>query len=132
MNCPDGQVLRVRDSRTLTRFGICTMLMAIKALLFVKIAENQYRHNCYFTPVLLSADRPAGEAISGGTMDIDTNRGKRLVGLFLMGYLLFNHPLLSLFNMPKMFFGVPLLYGYIFGVWILLIALMAIISKQDE
>jgi len=65
-------------------------------------------------------------------MVTDTNRNKRLVGLFLMGYLLFNHPLLSLFNLPRTILGIPLLYVYIFGVWLLLIALMAIISSRGE
>ncbi len=61
-----------------------------------------------------------------------TNRNKRLVGLFLLGYLLFNHPLLSLFNLQRKVLGIPLLYGYIFGVWILLIVLMAIITNREE
>ena len=59
-----------------------------------------------------------------------TNRTKRFGGLFLLGYLLFNHPLLSLFNLQQTVLGIPLLYGYIFGVWILLIVLMAIIASS--
>ncbi len=64
-------------------------------------------------------------------MAADTNRTKRLVGLFLLAYLLFNHPLLSLFNLQQTVSGIPLLYGYIFGVWILLIVLMAIITSSE-
>jgi L-lactate permease len=61
-----------------------------------------------------------------------SNRMKRLIGLFLLGYLLFNHPLISLFNLPQMVLGIPLLYGYIFGVWILLIVLMALIVSSED
>ncbi len=39
--------------------------------------------------------------------------GQRLVGLFLLGCMLFNYPLLSLFNHPvSQVFGIPLLYAY--------------------
>ena len=58
-------------------------------------------------------------------------RTKRLIGLFLLGYWLFNYPLISLFNLPRMVLGIPLLYGYIFGVWILLIISMALIVGRN-
>lgn len=63
-------------------------------------------------------------------MAADGKRTKRLIGLFLLGYLLFNHPLISLFNLPRMVLGIPLLYGYIFGVWILLIISVALIVSR--
>ena len=62
-------------------------------------------------------------------MTTETTRAKRLIGLFLLGYLLFNHPIISLFNQPQMVLGIPLLYGYIFSVWVLLIVLMALIVR---
>lgn len=52
-------------------------------------------------------------------------KGQRLAALFLLGNLLFNYPLLALFNQPATVAGVPLLYVYVFGAWILLIALLA-------
>jgi hypothetical protein len=52
-------------------------------------------------------------------------KGQRLVALFLLGNLLFNYPLLALFNRPAMLGGIPLLYLYVFGAWALLIALLA-------
>ncbi len=64
-------------------------------------------------------------------MTSEAKRTKRLIGLFLLGYLLFNHPLISLFNLPHMFLGIPLLYVYIFGVWVLLIVLMALTVRTD-
>ena len=56
-------------------------------------------------------------------------KGQRLVALFILGCLLFNYPVLSLFNVPTEAFGVPLLYAYIFAAWALLVALMAIVVE---
>jgi len=56
-------------------------------------------------------------------------KNQRLVALFLLGCLLFNYPLLSLFNNPVEIFGIPLLYAYLFAVWGLLIALMALVTE---
>ena len=52
-------------------------------------------------------------------------KGQRLIALFIFGCLLFNYPVLSLFNVGTEVFGVPLLYAYIFAAWALLVALMA-------
>jgi hypothetical protein len=56
-------------------------------------------------------------------------KNKRLVGLFLLGWALFNYPLLSLFNLKTTIFGVPLLFFYVFAGWTLLILLAAIVTK---
>jgi predicted permease len=57
---------------------------------------------------------------------------QRLVALFLLGCLLFNFPLLALFNRSSEVFGIPLLYAYIFGVWLVLIALMAFVAERRQ
>jgi len=59
-------------------------------------------------------------------------RGQRLVALFLIGFLLFNYPLLFLFNSGGTVFGIPLLYAYIFGAWGGLIALMALVVEKGR
>jgi hypothetical protein len=59
-------------------------------------------------------------------------RGQRLVGLFLLGCLFFNYPLLALFNVRATFLGVPLLYAYLFAAWALLIVLVAAIMERPE
>ena len=64
-------------------------------------------------------------------MAVGSVRTKRLIGLFLLGYLLFNYPLISLVNLPALIGGIPLLYVYIFGVWVLVIFLIALISRRD-
>ena len=56
--------------------------------------------------------------------DKDT-KGQRLIALFIFGCLLFNYPVLSLFNVVAVIFGVPVLYAYIFAAWALMVGLMA-------
>jgi hypothetical protein len=57
-------------------------------------------------------------------------KGQRLVALFLLGFLLFNYPLLDLFARPGQVLGVPALYAYVFAVWALLIGLMALVVEK--
>lgn len=61
--------------------------------------------------------------------DFET-RGQRFVALCMLGILLFNYPILALFNVPGTVFGVPVLYAYIFVAWAVLIALMAIVAES--
>jgi hypothetical protein len=56
-------------------------------------------------------------------------KGQRLIALFVLGWLLFNYPVLSLFNVPAQVFGVPVLYAYIFAAWALLVVLMAFVVE---
>ncbi len=63
-------------------------------------------------------------------MTRDKINGRRLVGLFLLGALLFNFPLLCLFNRPMLALGIPVLYLYLFAAWSLIILLMLIISRS--
>ena len=58
-------------------------------------------------------------------------KGQRLAALCMLGALLFNFPILALFNVPGTLFGVPLLYDYIFIAWAVLIAAMALIAESD-
>ena len=52
------------------------------------------------------------------------SKGQRFVALCLLGTLLFNYPILALFNVPGTVFGVPVLYVYMFIAWAALIAVM--------
>jgi hypothetical protein len=63
-------------------------------------------------------------------MTRDKIKGRRLVGLFLLGMLLFNYPLLCLFNRTLLVLGIPVLYLYLFGVWSLIVLLMRIIIQS--
>jgi hypothetical protein len=58
-------------------------------------------------------------------------KGERLVALALLGFLLFNYPLLSLFSTDGSVAGVPVLYAYLFVSWGLLIGLMALVVRKS-
>jgi hypothetical protein len=60
------------------------------------------------------------------------NKNQRFVALCLLGMLLFNYPVLAVFNVPGTFFGVPALYAYVFAAWAGLIALMARVAESDS
>lgn len=61
----------------------------------------------------------------------DRQTGERLVALALLGFLLFNYPLLSIFSTDTTVLGVPLLYAYLFASWVLLIGLMALVVRKS-
>ncbi len=61
-----------------------------------------------------------------------SRRGSRLLALFLLGCLLFNYPMLALFNVRASLLGIPLLYAYLFAAWALLIALLALVMERGE
>jgi hypothetical protein len=65
-------------------------------------------------------------------MSKSSRKGQRLVGLFLLGCLLFNYPMLALFNVRATVLGVPLLYAYLFSAWALLIVLVAFIMERTD
>jgi hypothetical protein len=58
------------------------------------------------------------------------SKGQRFVALCMLGMLLFNYPILTLFNVPGVIFGVPVLYAYLFITWAALIALMALLAES--
>jgi hypothetical protein len=68
--------------------------------------------------------------IEGGTMNRSKLKAQRLVVLFAVGGLLFNYPLLALFNRPVTVIGIPLLYIYVYAAWVLLIALLALVIER--
>ena len=57
--------------------------------------------------------------------------GQRLSALFILGWLAFNYPLLSLFNSAGTWFGIPRLYAYLFVAWSLFIGLLAWIAEKN-
>ena len=58
------------------------------------------------------------------------SRGQRFAALCMLGMVLFNFPILALFNVPGDLLGVPSLYAYIFAAWAALIALMALVAEK--
>ena len=59
-------------------------------------------------------------------------KGQRLAALCMLGALLFNFPILALFNVPGALFGIPVLYAYLFIAWAVLIALLAFMAESDD
>ena len=56
----------------------------------------------------------------------------RLLCLFALGCLLFNYPMLALFNVRASLFGIPVLYMYLFVAWALVIVLMAWLMRKRD
>ena len=55
---------------------------------------------------------------------------QRLAAIFLLGCVLFNYPLLALFDYPALVGGIPVLYAYVFAAWALVIALLAAVVEK--
>jgi len=56
-------------------------------------------------------------------------RAYRIVSLFLLACLLFNYPVLALFNLGATAAGVPVLYVYLFAAWGFTIAAAAVVIE---
>jgi len=55
---------------------------------------------------------------------------QRLAGLFALGLLLFNFPLLALWDRDATVWGLPLFPAALFIVWALLIAALAVLMER--
>jgi hypothetical protein len=56
----------------------------------------------------------------------------QFVALLLLAALAFSPPLLAIFGVPELVFGVPVLFLYLFGAWAALIGLLAFVSGRAE
>jgi hypothetical protein len=65
-------------------------------------------------------------------MTRDKLKGRRLIGVFLLGCVLFNYPILSLFNLKAYLFGIPILFVYLFTAWAGLIGLISLVTLPEE
>jgi hypothetical protein len=57
---------------------------------------------------------------------------QRLAGIFLMGIVLLYSPALTLFDRVLEWAGIPVIYLYLFGVWLLIVVLAAITVETDS
>lgn len=55
---------------------------------------------------------------------------QRLIALFALALLLFNFPLLALWDADALVFGLPLFPTALFALWALLIALLALLMER--
>lgn len=49
----------------------------------------------------------------------------KLFSLFVLGLVLFNFPILELFALEKLIFGIPALFFYLFLIWLVYILLLS-------
>jgi len=57
---------------------------------------------------------------------------QRLLVLFAFGCLALNYPLLALFSKIVLWYGIPLLYLYLFVLWALFILCIAILTERKK
>ena len=65
-------------------------------------------------------------------MQAQSRTRELLIALFLLGALLLTPPLLIVFNQATRVLGVPTLYLYLFVVWAVLIALVALAVERCD
>ncbi|HJV27412.1 MAG TPA: hypothetical protein VJ673_17115 [Aromatoleum sp.] len=56
--------------------------------------------------------------------------GQRLAAVFALAAVLFNYPVLSLFDRAEPFFGMPMLWLSLFVIWVLTIVIVAWIAER--
>jgi hypothetical protein len=62
----------------------------------------------------------------------DSRATSRLAAIFVLGFLLFAPPLLSVFDRNTRIAGVPLLWLYLFLAWGLVIGLIAVTVRRSD
>ena len=55
---------------------------------------------------------------------------ERLIAVVCLGIVVLNYPILGLFSKSLFFRGVPLLYLYIFSLWLLFIVVLALVMRK--
>lgn len=61
---------------------------------------------------------------------VKSDKGYKLLSLFGLAFLLLNFPLLGLFSGANTFLGIPILLWYILLIWIIIIAITALLTEQ--
>ena len=62
----------------------------------------------------------------------DALRGVRMVAIAALAMLLFNYPLMALFDVDGRVLGVPLLWAYLFSAWVAVIAAIAWVVRDAK
>ena len=60
------------------------------------------------------------------------NLGQRLVGIFLVAFVLLNFPLIGIWGKEGQTLGFPMLFVGVFGVWAALIILLAWTMRRSS
>jgi hypothetical protein len=56
----------------------------------------------------------------------------RLIGIYILGCVLMSYPVMTIFNVEIMLFGIPLLYLYIFVSWLAIVLLLFLVSWKHK
>ena len=63
----------------------------------------------------------------------EKRRRERLVVVAIFGFLALNFPMLSVFDLQLLMFGIPVFYWYLFGIWFgFLIAVALILERRTR
>jgi hypothetical protein len=65
-------------------------------------------------------------------MNSKNRKSMQLVGVFFLGCVLFNYPILTLFNIDTFVMGLPLFYIFLFAGWAVLILLILLITETGR
>ena len=60
----------------------------------------------------------------------EKRRRERLVVVAIFGFLALNFPMLSVFNLEQLWFGIPVFYWYLFGIWLGFLIAVALIMER--
>lgn len=60
------------------------------------------------------------------------DRNAKLITVFIMLFLLLNYPMLGIFDRQAIWMGFPVLYFYLFFVWLLAIVAVGLIVKNKS
>ena len=80
-----------------------------------------------------SSRPPASNGLSNGRFgSAAAELRSRFVLLFLAGAVLFNFPMLSLFNHDRLLGGIPLIVWAVFGIWTALVVGTAVLARRSQ
>ncbi len=65
-------------------------------------------------------------------MDSKNRKSMQLVGVFFLGCVLFNYPIMTLFNIDVFVMGLPLFYVCLFTGWAIIILLILLITEARQ
>ncbi|MFM6983615.1 MAG: hypothetical protein ACKOXF_05750 [Chitinophagaceae bacterium] len=62
----------------------------------------------------------------------ERNTRQKLLALAITAAVLFNIPIMETVNKPVLLFGIPLLYLYIFVVWVVFVIILYRLTRKTE
>ncbi len=65
-------------------------------------------------------------------MNHKNRKSMHLVGFFFLGCVLFNYPIITLFNIDAFVMGLPLFYVCLFAIWAVIIFLILLITETGR